>query len=48
MAADDKKFNFIFGKADENLRKSMKQGIVKSIIYIGKEFPQEFHSVLKS
>ena len=25
----------------------MKQGIIKSVIYLGKEFPQEFHVVLK-
>lgn len=37
---DDKKFNFVFSKTDETLRKSMKQGIVKTIIYIGKEFSQ--------
>jgi hypothetical protein len=48
VPADDKKFNFVFAKADEALRKAMKQGIVKSIIYIGKEFSQEFHAVLKS
>ena len=36
VPADDKKFNFIFAQADEALRKSMKQGIIKSIIYIGK------------
>ena len=48
VQADDKKFNFVFAKTDEALRKSMKQGIVKSIIYLGKEFSQEFHAVLKA
>lgn len=40
IAADDKKFNFLFAKCDEIFRKMMKQGLVKTIIYIGKEFPQ--------
>ena len=33
---DDKKFNFIFAKLDEPQKKTMKQGIIKTIIYIGK------------
>lgn len=36
ISPEDKRFNFVFAKTDENMRKSMKQGIVKSIIYIGK------------
>jgi hypothetical protein len=40
VPADDKKFNFCFAKTDDVQRRAMKQGIVKSVIYLGKEFPQ--------
>ena len=33
---------------DESLRRSIKQGIIKTIIYLSKEFPSEFHSILKA
>lgn len=36
---DDKKFNFIFASVDEPLRKLIKQGIIKTVIYLAKEFP---------
>lgn len=39
VAPDDKKFNFCFAATDEALRRAMKQGIIKSVIYMGKEFP---------
>jgi len=48
VAIDDKKFNFCFSKVEDTLKRFMKQGIVKTIIYIGKEYPQEYHSVLKN
>ena len=48
VAADDKKFNFVFAKNDEAFRKTMKQGIIRTIIYIGNTFQHVFHAALKN
>lgn len=48
IPGDDKKFNFCFASVDEPLRKLIKQGIIKTVIYLAKEFPAEFHSILKA
>lgn len=36
IPADDKKFNFCFASIDESLRKTIKQGIIKTLIYLAK------------
>lgn len=36
ITTDDKKFNFCFANMEEALRKTIKQGIIKTIIYLGK------------
>jgi hypothetical protein len=38
VLSDDKKFNFCFEKVNPNDIKKMKQGIIRTIIYISKEF----------
>lgn len=47
MAPDDKKFNFCFAGCDEAGRRAAKQGIVKTIMYVGKEFGQELLGALR-
>lgn len=39
IPSDDKRFNFCFISIEENMRKAVKQGIVKTLIYLAKEFP---------
>ena len=48
IPSDDKKFNFCFANMEEALKKTIKQGIIKTIIYLGKEFTPEFHIELKN
>ena len=36
VAADDKRFNFCFASLDEQLRKNIKQGVIKTLIYLAK------------
>ena len=36
VPSEDKRFNFCFASIDEYLRKTIKQGIVKTLIYLAK------------
>lgn len=47
VAPDDKRFNFCFASLEEPLRKVLKQGVIKTLIYLAKEFGAEFHGMLK-
>jgi len=47
VQADDKRFNFVFENVSIAENKKMKQQIVKTIIYLSKEFNNEFLQVIK-
>lgn len=47
MQPDDKKFNFVFEALPMAENKKMKQQIVKTVIYLSKEFNNEFLQVIR-